>query len=300
VDKNWYVASTGDYDGDGRADTHWRDQLSGRNVLWAAAAPAASRELAAAGGGWNTVPYEGEPVQPVVMVQLPSVMEGNVDSTASAWVVMSHESIQPVDWGVSYSLDWDPGAPLFASFGEDLDLAGPSAGRLSAGATRAEIPLRIHGDATPETNEGIYPLYLAASNAVALWAWEGTGRIGNDDANTIWLTGPVIWEGNAGTHPATFHVWLSRPQATPVTVSVETYQGTGVPGTPGVDYVARSVTGAVIPAGATHLGFDVSIIGDTAPEPLTEGLNVRLTSVEGIDNVMRNDAFVYIFDDDLN
>ena len=295
VGNNWYVANTGDYDGDGRADTHWRDQISGRNVVWAAAAPAASRELAGAGGAWNTVPYEGEPVQPVVAVQLPNVMEGNVDSTASAWVAMSHESIQPVDWEVYYDNDWAPGAPLFSTFGEDLDFAGPSIGRIPAGATRAEIPLRIRGDTTAEANEGIFPLYLFTSNAVPMWG--ATGGIRNDDANTLWLTGPFFLEGN-GPHPVTFHVWLSQPQATPVTVNLETYQPPGTPGTPNVDYVARASTGAVIPAGATHLAFDVTILGDTIPEQFAEGFSVRATAIAGIANVMNTEAFVYINEDE--
>ena len=298
VDWNWYVASTGDYDSDGRADVHWRDPGSGRNVLWAAADPAQSLELAAAGGAWGVVPYEGERVLPLVNVQMPTVVEGSVDSTASAWLVMSHESVQPVDWSVAHDNSWFPGAPLFATFGEDLDFAGPSTGKISAGDIRAEIPLIIRGDTAAEANEIIYALPLTTFNAVSLWYGNLTpgGLIRNDDANTLWLSGTFAWEGNSGPHPVTVYVWLSRPQATPVTLTLETFQPSNFGGTPNVDYVARSVVGAVIPAGATHLAFDVTVIGDLDPED-GEGFGVRATAVTGVQAV-GSEAFVYIGGDD--
>ena len=69
-------------------------------------------------------------------------------------------------------------------------------------------------------------------------------------------------EGNAGTNSFSFTVNLSKPLAAPVTFDIATANGTAIAGS---DYVALSMTGQSIAAGATSKIFSVTVNGDTVP-----------------------------------
>jgi predicted extracellular nuclease len=84
-------------------------------------------------------------------------------------------------------------------------------------------------------------------------------------------------EGDGGARDATFTVTLSQALASDVTFDIATADRSA---TAGSDYVAASVTGATIPAGATTYAFAVEIDCDTAPEP-DETFLVNLTNVAG-------------------
>lgn len=88
----------------------------------------------------------------------------------------------------------------------------------------------------------------------------------------------TITEGNSGTTKAAFTVSLSAPaQATDVTFDIATQNDTALSGS---DYVARTLTGQVIPAGQTSYTFEVTINGDTTVEP-DETFLVNVTNVTG-------------------
>src|SRR5882724_11346428 len=77
---------------------------------------------------------------------------------------------------------------------------------------------------------------------------------------------------------ATFTVSLSAPaQGTDVTFDIATQNNTALSGS---DYVAKTLTNQVIPAGQTSYSFDVTVNGDTTVEP-DETFFVNVTNVAG-------------------
>lgn len=89
----------------------------------------------------------------------------------------------------------------------------------------------------------------------------------------------TLAEGNSGTTTFTFTVSLSAPAgAGGVTFDIATADGTAT--SAGNDYVARSLTGQTIAAGNSSYTFDVTVNGDTTPEP-NETFFVNVTNVTG-------------------
>jgi len=88
-----------------------------------------------------------------------------------------------------------------------------------------------------------------------------------------------VTEGDSSTTTATFTVSLSAPApSTDVTFDIATQNNTAT--TANSDYVARSLTGQIIPAGQQTYTFAVNINGDTAVEN-DETFFVNLTNVIG-------------------
>ena len=281
VDFTWGVAATGDFDGDGRSDLLWRQFRGGRNVLWHGADIQDAQVLStASAGSWLAVPYEGERAHPVVFALPPALDEGNADHVAPLRLVLSHESVQPID----YDIQANQGRVdlRVAALGEDFAFAAPSAGRIRIGETEVNVPLNIRGDANAEANE-IFP-YLSLGTRNGVEVESGRGVIRNDDANAVWIENANTVEGDAGTRPVTVRVNLSRPQATPVSFDIETEIATDAgffAAFPGNDYIDKSVTGAVIPAGAIRFDFVVDVVGDRQREYYVEPFDVVITQVSG-------------------
>ncbi len=106
----------------------------------------------------------------------------------------------------------------------------------------------------------------------------------------------TITEGNSGTTIATFTVTLSTPpQGADVTFDIATQNGTAT--TANNDYVSRSLTSQIIPAGQTTYTFTVTVNGDTALEP-DETFLVNVTNVSGA-NVSDGQGQGTIQNDDL-
>ena len=279
VNATWSIAASGDFDGDGRSDVLWRQFPGGRNVLWRGAESENAQPLStAAAGAWLAVPYEGERIHPLLFPLPPVVDEGNADHIATWRLVLSHESVQPIDYDIQPDALGTP-AEFAAGLGEDYDFAGPTAGRIPIGETAIGIPLMIRGDAYPEANEWFPFLPVFSRNGLLVHAEHGLIR--NDDANTVWIENVGTLEGNAGTHAVIVRVLLSRPQSTPVSFDIETRSGGRYGATAGTDYIAKAVSGASIPAGATRFDFVVEIIGDREREPFIETFYVAMTRMSG-------------------
>src|SRR5438067_3986822 len=89
----------------------------------------------------------------------------------------------------------------------------------------------------------------------------------------------AVTEGNSGTTTATFTVSLSAPaQGADVTFDIATQDNTAT--TANSDYVAKTLTNQIIPAGQTTYTFTVNINGDTNVEP-DETFFVNVTNVVG-------------------
>ena len=110
----------------------------------------------------------------------------------------------------------------------------------------------------------------------------GSGMSGTITVNAVAvpalsISNASLSEGNSGTKLATFTISLSQTSGSAVTYNIATTNGTA---TAGSDYVASSLTGQSIPAGMTSKTFNVTINGDTAPEP-NETFNVTVSNVVG-------------------
>ena len=88
-----------------------------------------------------------------------------------------------------------------------------------------------------------------------------------------------VTEGNSGIKLVTFTVNLSAPAGVGgVTFDIATADGTAT--TANNDYVARSIAAQTIPEGIKSFAFEVTINGDTTPEP-NENFFVNVTNVVG-------------------
>jgi hypothetical protein len=106
----------------------------------------------------------------------------------------------------------------------------------------------------------------------------------------------AVTEGNAGTTIATFTVSLSAPApATDVTFDIATANNSAT--TANSDYLARTLTNQVIPAGQQSYSFDVTVNGDTAVEP-DETFLVNLTNANGA-SILDSQGIGTITNDDL-
>ncbi|HYX28378.1 MAG TPA: Calx-beta domain-containing protein [Pyrinomonadaceae bacterium] len=106
----------------------------------------------------------------------------------------------------------------------------------------------------------------------------------------------TVTEGNSGTTTATFMVTLSAPaQGTDVTFDIATQDNSAT--TANSDYVAKSATNQIIPAGQTNYTFSVTVNGDTNVEP-DETFFVNVTNVVGA-NVIKGQGTGTIKNDDL-
>jgi uncharacterized protein (TIGR03437 family) len=88
----------------------------------------------------------------------------------------------------------------------------------------------------------------------------------------------TLTEGNAGTKIFPFTVSLSASTSTDVRFDIATQNGSAT--TANGDYVARSLTGQIIPAGQQTYSFDVTVNGDTTVEP-DEAFLVNVANVSG-------------------
>jgi uncharacterized repeat protein (TIGR01451 family) len=97
-------------------------------------------------------------------------------------------------------------------------------------------------------------------------------------APSLTISDATVTEGNSGTVTATFTVQLSAPaNGTDVTFDIATQNNTALSGS---DYVAKSLTNQLIPAGQQTYTFTVTVNGDTAIEP-DETFFVNVTNVSG-------------------
>ncbi|MDX6385386.1 MAG: hypothetical protein QOK48_2959, partial [Blastocatellia bacterium] len=127
-----------------------------------------------------------------------------------------------------------------------------------------------------DTNDNAADLFAAAPsprNSSSLLNNCTAGAPPNLTINDVTVT-----EGNSGTITATFTVSLSAAApSTDVTFDIATQNSTA---TAGSDYVARTLTSQIIPAGQTSYTFSVTVNGDTAIES-NETFFVNVTNVSG-------------------
>lgn len=206
---------------------------------------------------------------PALAIGDASVSEGDGGTKLATFTVsLSAPAASPVSFDIVT-------ADATALAGSDylaLSLQGVT---IPAGASSAVVSVVVNGDTAVEANE-TFSVNASNVSGATVADGQGVGTIANDDV-TLSIADVSVAEGNSGTRLATFTVQLSAPAFAPVGFGIATANGTAV--APG-DFVARSLTGQTIPAGASSASFAVTINGDMAIES-DESFHVNVSGVTG-------------------
>ena len=165
---------------------------------------------------------------------------------------------------------------------------------IAAGATTGTLTVNPIADATIEADETVV-LTLGAGAGYTVGApASATGTILNDDLPNLTIDDVTSNEGNGATVSFSFTVFLNQPAGPGgVTFDIATANGTAIAGT---DYVANTLTGQTIPAGASNYSFTVVVTSDDRNEP-TETFFVNITNVTNA-NVVDGQGLGTIVNDD--
>ena len=105
---------------------------------------------------------------------------------------------------------------------------------------------------------------------------EAIGTINNDDSTQVLITDVSMDEGNSGNTPFVFDVTLTNPSDFPVSVEVNTSDGSAT----SEDYTAVSSQVVNFAAGDQSEQVTVNVLGDTKVE-VNQTFNVNLSNVTG-------------------
>lgn len=204
-----------------------------------------------------------------------SITEGNSGtSTMTFTITMSNQ----VDTAITLEANTANGT---ATVGSDYVALVDSPISIAANTTMQTISVTINGDTTVEADETLTILLdalQAGGRNVTLADAEAIGTITNNDAATISIAPATQVEGNSGTSTMTFNVTLSAAVDVPVTVTLNTTDGTAT--IANNDYVA--VTGGTLtfnPGDPLTKTFTVTINGDTSIEQ-NETFNLTMSNVQ--------------------
>lgn len=177
-------------------------------------------------------------------------------------------------------------------------------GVIEAGQTSTVVRVTMGSDSLDEADESVW---FEISNPVnaALSGGEKTltalGIIEDDDGSgsnlSLFVSKPVVTEGDTGSRNAVFEVTLSKPHATDLTLAFTTQDGTAKAGS---DYVAKSGSITFL-AGQTKATVEVAVKGDHVFET-NEAFSLVVTPTSVIKNgTLGSTGVATIFNnDDIN
>ena len=251
------------------------------------------------------------PLDPGVAIESVALYEGDSSVTVPFTITLEN----PHTSNISVAWQTLSGSALA---GSDFTSAG-GAVVFAPGQTSKTVSVTILGDTVQELAE-TFTIALAAVDGQPLPRFvtgkqTATITLRDDDSPpAVWVAGGVAMEGNAGTAPLNFKLWLSRAPKAGESISLHygTMNGTAVaaddsmaamgvtcqcqPMTNSCDYTAVSGT-AVFSPGVSSLVIPVPIKGDTRDEDL-ETFQFQIDSLVGC--VARNTtATGQIVDDDM-
>jgi hypothetical protein len=162
----------------------------------------------------------------------------------------------------------------------------------AAGATSAQITLRLRGDTLSEADETFY-VVLSGAVGLSLARNSAAITIRNDDTAALSVANTSVVEGNSGTKTVNVTVTLAGSSASTVTVGYSTVAGSALAGT---DFVSTSGTLTFAP-GVTSKTITVTINGNTIKQG-NRTFTVVLSSPVNA-TVASGTATVTIIDDEL-
>jgi len=182
-----------------------------------------------------------------------------------------------------------------ASAGSDFTLAPGTLSWNSGDTAPKQITVTINDDALDELDTESFSLNLSGASGATIGASSVTTSITDNDAQPTTGTFASVStaEGNTGNHNLVFTVNLSAASGKDITVNFSTVNGSA---TAPSDYVSQVSQNLVIPAGQLSGNIQISIVGDTVPEPnedftvnLNSGTNVTLGADTQATGTITND-----------
>lgn len=167
----------------------------------------------------------------------------------------------------------------------------------AAGETSKTVSFRVDADAENEPDQSAVLEVYAVSGATLAGGspvLRATGWVLDDDGGTqpsLFVSRPILTEGDDGSKTASFELSLSRPATQAFSVTYETVAGSA---RPGEDYTPVSGTLEFV-RGQTTAGISVPVLGDTEVEP-SEMFSLAISNPVTLEEVSIGSAFV--LDDD--
>nr|WP_321982751.1 Calx-beta domain-containing protein [uncultured Cohaesibacter sp.] len=222
--------------------------------------------------------------------------EGSEDEYVIFTVVLSEASDAEVS--VSYRTLQD-GTAIEGYYNDYDDASGTLT--FDAGETVKTIYINAYSDSIDESDENFSLQLSDPVNATLAGGEEtlsATGVILDDDGTgsdlALFVSDPIIKEGDNGTKQVVFEIQLSEPYDQDLTLSYTTRNGTAIAGS---DYIAKNGT-ITFDAGQTTASVVVNLKGDTTVED-SESFSLVVTPTGAITNSV-DDAtgIATILDDD--
>src|SRR5205085_2747007 len=245
--------------------------LTGQATAATAVAPGSPTIRARAGGQQGTATFT---VNPTLSINDVSQNEGDSGTTTFTFTV-SLSTPAPAA-GVTFDIATQDGTATTAN--NDYVAKSLTAQTIPAGSQTYTFTVDVNGDTAIEPNETFHVNVTNVTGA-SVADGKGAGSIQNDDSPVLSINDVDANEGDTGPSTFSFTVSLSQPaQAGGVVFDIATVDGTAT--TAANDYVARSLTSQMIPAGQSTYTFDVTVNGDKLVEP-NETFFVNVTNVTG-------------------
>ncbi len=221
----------------------------------------------------GTITNDDGPATAFLSIGDVSIAEGN---SGTANLTFTVSLTQAVEDPVTVTVNSTNGT---ATAGTDYTALVNQTVTIPAGSTSATVTVSITGDLTVEANETFTltlsnPLFDGSTDLarVALDTDNtdnvdniATGTITNDDVATLSIANVALAEGTGATPTAfVFTVTMTNPVDRPVTVTINTANGTATAGT---DYTALTNQTVTIPAGQTTGQVTVNVTADSTIEP---------------------------------
>ena len=203
---------------------------------------------------FSTSPPTPPPTQPSVNISDYAALEGNSGLTAFQFpVTLSAPNTNNVN--VQFTVTSGTAIVGSQAAGGDIQTASGTATVL-AGQTTGYATVYVYGDTTNEPDETFTVRVTGVSGGATFGTHTtATGTILNDDGPVVQASGYTAAEGNSGTTPFTFNVYLNTASTQTVSVNYATSDGTA---TAGSDYQAASGTLTFAP-GQHHLGLAAAV-----------------------------------------
>lgn len=220
-----------------------------------------------------TVTPHGDGALPALSIDDVAQVEGNSGTRTFRFTVGLSEPAPA--GGVTFDIATADAGAISPS---DYAARSLTAQTIPAGATGYTFDVSVNGDTQAEADES-FSVNLFNVVGARVEVGTGIGTILNDDGGNLLSVDDVSHvEADGGTTTYTFTVTLSEPApAGGVTFDIDTVDGSA---TAPSDYAARALSGQTIAAGASSYTFDVTVNGDTSPEP-DETFLVRVANIAG-------------------
>lgn len=227
---------------------------------------------------------------PSIAVQDVAAYEGNAGNTIFQFVVALSA---PDDEDVTFTWGTAPGT---AQGGIDFTEVPPGTeATIGAGNTSTTLQVIVKGDTFEEPDETFFVNLANPSANALILDGQAVGTILDDDRPpAISIADLGVIEGDAGPVAGTLTLTITRPIASPITVSWQTADGTAT--VAGGDYLAGSGIATFAP-GSTQTTIEVTVLGDTDDES-DETFTVSLSGASANALIADGAATVTILDDD--